>query len=69
MKKMQTLQELKELHIDIPVIDPIPATVLVAASLVDAGLSNSKKTYATPPQKTMVGMPMPPFVKAAKAAE
>jgi allantoin racemase len=56
---------LKKLGISIPVIDPIPATVMVAASLVDVGLSHSKKTYATPPQKTMVGFSMPPFHKSA----
>lgn len=58
---------LKKLHMDIPVIDPIPATVLVAAALVDARLTQSKKTYAMPPQKKMIGFTMPPFSKSAAA--
>ncbi|MFV3128900.1 aspartate/glutamate racemase family protein [Niveispirillum sp. KHB5.9] len=40
---------------DIPVIDPIPTTVMVAAGLVRAGLRHSKKTYPTPAVKPLVG--------------
>jgi allantoin racemase len=59
----------EKIGVNIPVIDPIPATVLLAASMVDAGLAQSKKTYATPPQKPMVGFNMPVFAHAATAAE
>ncbi len=40
---------------DVPVIDPIPATLCVAEAVVKAGLRHSKRTYATPRPKTMVG--------------
>jgi len=40
-----------------PVIDPIPATVFAAAALVRAGLTHSKRTYATPPRKPIKGFP------------
>lgn len=40
---------------DIPVIDPIPATVLMAAGVARAGLRHSKKAYATPAMKPLVG--------------
>lgn len=38
---------------NVPVIDPIPATVCVAQALVKAGLTHSGKTYARPGEKTM----------------
>jgi allantoin racemase len=47
--------------VTIPVIDPIPATVLAAAAVVDAGLTHSKKTYGTPAVKRNIGYEMPPF--------
>lgn len=46
---------------DIPVIDPIPATVQTAAALTRVGLSHSKKTYATPPAKPLIGFDLPAF--------
>jgi allantoin racemase len=55
---------LEKLNVAIPVIDPIPATVNIAASLVDAGLAHSKKTYATPAPKKNIGYDMPPFLRA-----
>ena len=60
---------LGRIGMNIPVIDPIPVTVLMAASLVDAGLAHSKKTYATPTQKNNIGFPMPPFRNVVDAAE
>lgn len=45
--------------IDIPVIDPIPAAVHVAAALTRAGLAHSKLTYPLPPEKPMPGYEMP----------
>ena len=36
---------------DVPVVDPVPWAVKLAASLVDAGLSHSKITYERPPSK------------------
>lgn len=41
--------------IDVPVIDPIPTAVSVAAALVRVGLSQSKLTFPMPPQKDLVG--------------
>jgi allantoin racemase len=41
--------------IDVPVIDPVPTTVLLAAALVDAGISHSKKSFPAPPAKKIVG--------------
>ena len=41
---------------DVPVIDPVPATVQVAAALVFAGLAHSKAAYPPPPRgKAMPG--------------
>jgi allantoin racemase len=41
---------------DIPVIDPIPVTLQVAAALVRAGLTHSKRTYPDPPAKERPGL-------------
>lgn len=41
--------------IDVPVIDPIPTAVSIAAGLVRAGLSQSKTTYPAPPEKELIG--------------
>jgi allantoin racemase len=55
---------------DVPVIDPVPAAVVVAAALVEAGLSHSKLTYPAPPPKRVVGYDeLPLRVPAARAAE
>lgn len=40
---------------DIPVIDPIPTTLHVAAALARSGLSHSKRTYPYPPVKDRPG--------------
>jgi allantoin racemase len=40
---------------DVPVIDPTIVAVKVAEALVDLGLSHSKKTYPTPPEKEILG--------------
>lgn len=40
---------------DVPVIDPIPTTLRVAASLVASGLRQSKRTYPKPPAKLRIG--------------
>lgn len=45
--------------IDIPVVDPIPTAVNMAAALVRSGLSQSKLTFPTPPEKPMPGYDMP----------
>tara|TARA_R110000850_G_scaffold2230_5_gene11000 strand:+ start:1754 stop:2491 length:738 start_codon:yes stop_codon:yes gene_type:complete len=42
---------------DLPVIDPIPATVCMATGIVRAGLTHSKRTYAAPRPKELVGYP------------
>jgi allantoin racemase len=44
---------------DLPVIDPIPATVCVAEALVKSSLRHSKRTYAPPRPKTIVGFEIP----------
>lgn len=40
---------------DLPVIDPIPATVCIAEGIVRAGLTHSKRTYARPRAKPLKG--------------
>ena len=40
---------------DIPVIDPIPTAVCIAEAMVRAGLRHSKRTYARPRPKQIVG--------------
>jgi allantoin racemase len=39
----------------VPVIDPMAATVEVAAAMVNLGLTHSKRTYPPPPAKKIVG--------------
>lgn len=51
----QIAERLLAVGYDVPVIDPIPTTALLAAGLARAGLRHSKKTYATPTLKPMVG--------------
>ncbi|BCP54452.1 Asp/Glu/hydantoin racemase [Kaistia sp. 32K] len=41
--------------IDVPVIDPIPTAVSIAAALARVGLSQSKLTFPMPPKKELVG--------------
>lgn len=41
--------------IDVPVVDPIPTAVSIAAGLVRAGLSQSRTTFPPPPEKELVG--------------
>ncbi|WP_454854121.1 aspartate/glutamate racemase family protein [Rhizobium binxianense] len=50
--------------IDVPVVDPIPTAVSVAAALVRSNLSQSKLTFPHPPEKLLLGyddihLPMP----------
>lgn len=40
---------------DVPVIDPVPYAIGLAATLVEAGLSHSRITYPAPPSKPVVG--------------
>jgi allantoin racemase len=42
---------------DVPVIDPAGISLKLAEALIDAGLSHSKRTYPTPPEKQIVGYP------------
>lgn len=44
---------------EVPVIDPIPATVGIAEALVKVGLSHSKRTYPTPSTKPLKGYELP----------
>ena len=44
---------------DIPVINPVPATVRIAAAVASSGLSHSKIAYQMPPRKMVVGYSMP----------
>ena len=48
---------LKTRGYSLPVIDPIPATVCVAAGIVRAGLTHSKRTFAHPRSKELMGYP------------
>ena len=54
--------------IDVPVIDPIPNAIAVAAGLARVGLSHSKLTYPMPPAKQLLGYPAIrlPFAAAAE---
>ncbi len=47
-------QLLEEGH-DVPVIDPVPAAVHIAAGMVAAGLSHSKTAYPPPQEKPLPG--------------
>ncbi|WP_262694108.1 aspartate/glutamate racemase family protein [Kordiimonas aquimaris] len=49
------IERLKFEGYDVPVIDPIPLTVMTASALIDVGLTHSKKTYAPPRDKVVVG--------------
>jgi len=40
---------------DVPVVDPLPVTLHVAAALARSGLSHSKRTYPWPPAKPRSG--------------
>jgi len=54
--------------IDVPVIDPIPTVVSIAAALVRSSLSHSKYTFPMPPQKELLGyddIQLPTAVAAA----
>lgn len=52
-----------EKQLNIPVIDPIPLTVLQAAAIANAGYSQSKKTYPYPRPKALKGFDVPFIVK------
>lgn len=54
---------------DVPVIDPVPLAVRVAAALIESGLCHSKITYKQPPLKPVVGYEMPSLSVASEAAE
>lgn len=41
--------------LDVPVIDPVPTAINVAAALVRAKLSHSKQAYPPPPKKAIIG--------------
>lgn len=41
--------------LDVPVVDPIPNAIQVAASLAELGLAHSKRSYPEPPAKRVVG--------------
>jgi allantoin racemase len=41
--------------LDVPVIDPVPTAVNVAAALVRSRLSHSKRAYRQPPKKAVLG--------------
>jgi allantoin racemase len=41
--------------LDVPVIDPVPTAINVAAAVVRSRLSHSKRAYRPPPRKSVVG--------------
>lgn len=45
----------------IPVIDPVPATIEIAAAMVRAGLLHSKRSFPRPSPKDMPGFCIPAF--------
>ena len=54
---------------DIPVIDPVPLAVRMAAALIESGVSHSKITYEKLPIKPVTGYEMPPLNGTSEAAE
>jgi len=50
---------LKDQNIHVPVLDPVPLTVMQAAVLANLGITHSKKTYAYPRQKDVKGFDIP----------
>lgn len=54
---------------DVPVIDPVPYAIRLAAALVGSGLSHSRITYPAPPSKPVVGYDMLAPGAHARAAE
>jgi len=53
----QVEEGLAERGCPVPVIEPPWAAIKLAESLVDMGLSHSKRTYPAPPEKEIVGYP------------
>ena len=53
---------LNESGYDVPVIDPIPATINMAEALVKSGLSHSKHSYPAPDTKRMDGYELSRYV-------
>ena len=54
---------------EVPVIDPVPATVRIAAAMVASGLSHSKVAYEMPPNKPVVGYDLPDLHGYRNAAD
>jgi allantoin racemase len=52
---------------DVPVIDPLPAILHVAAALARSGLAQSKRTYPDPPAKHRPGYAAMPGRLPARA--
>ncbi len=52
-----------------PVIDPVPTAIQVAAGLVEVGLCHSKTAYPAPPAKTITGYKFVARAKRLDAAE
>jgi len=50
---------LRQRGYDVPVIDPVPVTVRMAAAVAASGLCHSKLAYQMPPRKKIVGYDMP----------
>lgn len=56
----------KEFGQYIPVIDPVPAAIVTAIGVLKLDLSHSKRTYANPPVKPVVGYDIRPESVAAQ---
>ena len=54
---------------DVPVIDPVPTAIQVAAGLLEVGLRHSKTAYAASPAKTITGYDFVAGAKRLDAAE
>ena len=54
---------------DLPVIDPIPTAIQMAAAIVRSGLTHSKEAFAYPEAKTVVGYPLRLGPQELKAGE
>lgn len=54
---------------DLPVIDPIPTAIQIAAAIVRSGLTHSKEAFAYPISKPVVGYPLSLEPREMKAGE
>jgi allantoin racemase len=52
---MSTVARILQEHLEVPVVDPAVAALTLATSLVQMGLSHSRRCYLAPPEKDVLG--------------